>query len=176
MDKSYSEALEAAKKFKESFTIGKSYRAKDIREVFNTIFPELKESEDEKIRNTLIRFFKDNYSNEAGLYDGEVTVGKALAWLDKQKNVEWGEEDEATLADIISDIRALQSSCSPSESNYAIYHEEIDWLKSLKPRHHWKPTQYQLSNLRYIIDYCKDDYFKNTLESLEGLYVDLKKL
>lgn len=52
--------------------------------VLQDIFPELQESDDEKIRKTLIRFFKDNYSNETEMYDGTVTVGKALAWLEKQ--------------------------------------------------------------------------------------------
>ena len=52
-------------------------------------FPELTESEDERIRKTIIRFFKDNYSNETEMYDGSVTVGKAIAWLEKQ-----GEKDK----------------------------------------------------------------------------------
>lgn len=50
------------------------------------LFPELKGSEDEKIRKTLIRFFKDQYSNDTEMYDGSVTVGEALAWLEKQGN------------------------------------------------------------------------------------------
>lgn len=50
----------------------------------DVIFPELKESEDERIRKTIIRFFKDNYPNETEMYDGSVTVGKAIVWLEKQ--------------------------------------------------------------------------------------------
>ena len=51
------------------------------KETVEYIFPELKESEDEKIRKTIIRFFKDNYPNETQMYDGSVTVGKVLDWL-----------------------------------------------------------------------------------------------
>lgn len=54
------------------------------RTALETIIPELAESEDEKIRKTIIRFFKDQYSNETEMYDGSVTVGKAIAWLEKQ--------------------------------------------------------------------------------------------
>ena len=58
----------------------------DQRYVLECLFPELKESEDERIRKTIIRFFKDNYPNEIEMYDEAVTVGKAIAWLEKQGN------------------------------------------------------------------------------------------
>lgn len=59
-------------------------RIKRLKLRLQSVFPELKESEDERIRKTIIRFFKDNYPNETEMYDGSVTVGKALAWLEKQ--------------------------------------------------------------------------------------------
>jgi hypothetical protein len=57
-------------------------------------FPELAESEDERIRKTIIRFFKDQYSNETEMYDGSVTVGKAIAWLEKQDEPKQEENDQ----------------------------------------------------------------------------------
>ncbi len=80
-EKAYKEALERAKNLrKDAIDMSENIRAKQCE----IIFPELKESEDEKIRKTIIRFFKDQYSNETEMYDGSVTVGKAIAWLEKQ--------------------------------------------------------------------------------------------
>lgn len=59
-----------------------------IQNWVNDYVPELAESEDEKIRKTLIRFFKDQYCNKTEMYDGSVTVGKALAWLEKQETTQ----------------------------------------------------------------------------------------
>ena len=80
-EKKYKEALEKAKEF---YTLCEKCGAKDTVDFLEDSFPELKESDNEKIRKTLIRFFKDNYPNETEMYDGTVTVGKALAWLEKQ--------------------------------------------------------------------------------------------
>ena len=70
-----------------------------IQNWVNDYVPELAESEDEKIKKTLIRFFKDQYPNETEMYDGSVTVGKAIAWLEKQGEQKpvWGGEDEQYL-------------------------------------------------------------------------------
>lgn len=77
-EQKYKEALEKARQFSEHPL------QEDSSSIVEYIFPELKESEDEKIRKTLIRFFKDSYPDETEMYDGTVTVGKALAWLEKQ--------------------------------------------------------------------------------------------
>ena len=82
--KAYDEALKEAKKWHKTFVSGQNYPATDIKVSYEWIFPELKESEDERIRKTIIRFFKDNYPNEIEMYDETVTVSKALAWLEKQ--------------------------------------------------------------------------------------------
>ena len=77
-EKAYDEALERAKKLKETCD------STAVVGWCEYIFPEIRESEDERIRKTIIRFFKDSYPNEIEMYDGSVTVGKALAWLEKQ--------------------------------------------------------------------------------------------
>ena len=83
-EKKYKEALEKAKSFNKRWQCVGATNSELVLKELKEIFPELKESEDEKIRKTLIRFFKDQYSNETEMYDGSVTVGKALAWLEKQ--------------------------------------------------------------------------------------------
>ena len=77
-EKAYDDALERAKKLKETCD------STAVVGWCEYIFPEIRESEDERIRKTIIRFFKDSYPNEIEMYDGSVTVGKALAWLEKQ--------------------------------------------------------------------------------------------
>ena len=84
------------------------------------IFPELKESEDEKIRKDLIQWI-DEFPDTIwrGHYKKDI-----LAWLKKQgeQKPTWSEEDEKMVKDIIAAIDTLY------------YHGMVNWLKSLKER------------------------------------------
>ena len=71
-EKKYLEALERARQFSEHPL------QDDSSSIVEYIFPELKESEDEKIRETLIRFHRST-TNIDGI-NGE----KIVAWLEKQ--------------------------------------------------------------------------------------------
>lgn len=76
MDNRYEEALEKAK---ELYLKSKDTTARNVLE---EIFPQLKESSDEKIRKELIDFFKkgaENGEQTNGIYDKDI-----LAWLEKQ--------------------------------------------------------------------------------------------
>ena len=84
------------------------------------IFPQLKESEDEKIRKDLIQWiyeFPDTIWR--GHYKKDI-----LVWLEKQgeQKPTWGEDDEKMVKDIIAAIDSLY------------YHGMVNWLKSLKER------------------------------------------
>ena len=84
-EKKYKEALERAKSFQEKY--GGDYAG--------YIFPELAESEDERIRQGLIKFVKATTNEKVMTLSG---IGKdmLLAWLEKQKESEVSEElDEA---------------------------------------------------------------------------------
>ena len=84
------------------------------------IFPELKESEDEKIRKDLIQWI-DEFPDTIwrGHYKKDI-----IAWIQKQgeQKPAWSEEDEKMVKDIIAAIDALY------------YHGMVKWLKSLKER------------------------------------------
>ena len=72
--KLYEEALERAKEMS---------ALPDDRATIEYIFPELKESEDEKIRKTLIKIFKK--ADMGGKIFGEsITYTQVVAWLEKQ--------------------------------------------------------------------------------------------
>ena len=73
-EKAYKEALERAKYLKENTD---SVGAKDISYSYEYIFPELKESEDERIRKELIRDIDIAMPIE--------TAQRYIAWLEKQK-------------------------------------------------------------------------------------------
>lgn len=51
------------------------------------------------------------------------------------------------------------------------YDREIDWLKSLRPQPHWKPSEEQMSALQIAAIESKTDF-----KTLTSLLVDLKKL
>ena len=74
----YKEKLEEAKRLYESANV-------DQKHVIETLFPELKESEDERVRKELIAFLKENY--ETGRADETWDLNgieRWIAWIEKQ--------------------------------------------------------------------------------------------
>ena len=64
---------------------------KDTLEMLEIIFPELKESEDERIRKELIRLFNDTAWNDSSFQFYDLDKQKVIDWLEKQ-----GEINEAS--------------------------------------------------------------------------------
>lgn len=96
--------------------------------VLENILPELRESEDEKIRKLLIRLFKSN-ANEK--FD-DVSTQEILAWLEKQgeRKPAWSEEDEHRAEDTIYFLDTAKKHYASTVELDAC----IDWLKSLKDK------------------------------------------
>ena len=147
-----------------------------LREALESLIPELAESEDEKIRKWLIHYFKEVCDNVS-----EKEKKGIVAWLEKQpkdspvltnssntgkvEQKPWSEEDKENLDRIITIIHCYTGTVE----------EEIkltNWLKSLKARYTWKPSDEQMDALHYVTNF---DYggHKATLVSL---YEQLKKL
>lgn len=89
-EEKYKQALERAMKLYEQGT---------ITECLGWVFPEIKESKDERIRKTLIAFFRDWERTKSHCWN--VNVTDVIAWLEKQghmlspdKVVEWIERNE----------------------------------------------------------------------------------
>ena len=156
------------------------------KENIDYIFPELKESEGESMKESLITFFrKYPYS----IRDAGINPLDAIAWLEKQgeqkpvgfnigdesrvvaidKPAVWSEEDEKML------VGCVQAMCTPDA--YSL-NDRINfeyWLKSLKERYTWKPSDEQMKALSNInvtgcISYAEQG------QELVNLYNDLKKL
>ena len=73
--------MDYEKKYKEALERAKSYKEHDVRCALEEIFPELKESEDEKIRKEIISHLQylGNYCQES-----MPNVNEWIAWLEKQ--------------------------------------------------------------------------------------------
>ena len=126
--KAYDEAIEQAQK--ELATCG-SMDCDAARQIFR-FFPELKESEDDKIIQFLINWINDNGIGTLHYIDISWKE-KILDWLEKQKEqkpAEWSEENERKM-DMVTD--ALHSYWS-----YNKFTMLVSWLKSLRP--YWKPS------------------------------------
>lgn len=77
--RAYDEALEKATTYHDNAKVAGDYSAVAR---YENIFPELAESEDERIRKELIAFFQDDLRGD---YWHDLEVGHILAWLEKQK-------------------------------------------------------------------------------------------
>ena len=86
--------------------------------------------------------------------------------LVEQKPAEWSEEDERLLSklELYVDMECFDRECNGEDLR--------NWLKSLRPRPHWKPSEEQMNAL-YDILHPADPV---NLDTVESLYNDLKKL
>lgn len=110
-----------------------------------------------------------------GLEDGSAvapgqntTKEEALSWLEKQKSVKWSEDDEWMLNEAINAVIV---------SDYAEGRKErcIDWLKSLKDRYTWKPSDehYELEEFAKIVRGNFTDISKDVQALFENKYLKL---
>lgn len=126
-EKAYKDALERAK------SIHNEHRAQ-CHDVMTKVFPELAESEGERIRKYLMDYVKSAGVGHS-LFDSINTRENILLWLEKQgeQKLSWCEEDEKIWTQVINEIEAIKSSSSTIfEKNIA--QDKIYWLKSLKYR------------------------------------------
>ena len=131
-------------------------------------FPELRESEDERIRKALVWHLKA----DVDFVSNGVTKAECIAYLEKQKEqkpAEWSEEDEK----IISNIRhllfglAFENGGVDVNGDYCkdVYIQADDFLKSLRPS--WKPSEEQMEELNKA---------RTLNPGLDALYQQLKNM
>lgn len=156
------------------------------KSMLNNLFPELAESEDDRIRKEILTAFSHGHDN-SDIYGHGITYGQVRAWLEKQgkkgingnereiPNPVWGEEDESRMDNL----------CHFLEEYGDQYYGQltlqctIKWLKSLKgiakPQSTWKPSDEQMKALDFYIKTYVDTEGCFGSEVLE-LYEQLKKL
>ena len=95
-------------------------------------------------------------------------------------NQNWGEEDERMKSNVLDTIQDAINDCDcddiGTKARFAL-ENEYNWLKSLKPQQHWKPSEEQMQALKYVVDYFGEltEHFAEYNE-IKSLYDDLKKL
>ena len=105
------------------------------------VFPELKESEDDRIRKEMMIALKEA---EDSIVLTPFKKKSWIAYLEKHKEqqpAEWSAEDEEmidAMIDIVS--HSLYEPLCPREGMLA-------WLVSLRPYPHWKPSKEQMEAL-----------------------------
>ena len=209
--KAYDEAIERARELHDKWI------DEDGKDVALMIFPELKESEDEKIRKELIGFLRNipnsNYTceemalwlekqgghakfingiqvgdkvtrNEDGVLvnlsqlnrvvkkQGEQILANSARNCKDEQNPAWREEDDAMFNFIALILKKHQS----DEDFYTFetsFKNCIDWLKSLKNRYTWKPSEEQIKVLNEVLNFAANhesphwnDYIFGTLNNL----------
>lgn len=97
--------------------------------------------------------------------------------LVEQKPVKWSEEDEKILSSIIEDCSYIGDFPDyPTKEEDELYSEclkKVDWLKSLRPRSHWKPTEKEMEAISIAVH---DSHNRSYHTELYRLKLDLKKL
>lgn len=153
----------------------KEYLNSDIDVLYKNmllnLFPELKESEDERIKREIIGFIRNAYWTS-----NRKRFNELVAWLEKQgghnPTSAWSEEDKNFMYDTLSNLTELKDRYGEGYGNVG---KCIDWLKSLKERYAWKPSDEQMAALSDInctgcISYAGQG------QELINLYNDLKNL
>ena len=155
-------------KFKEAQRLYKTANT-DQKYVLESLFPELKESDDEKIRKALKEYFINSFQNNGVAAILGVHIKDILAWLEKQehkpadmvepdilieesyqqqaddiinmviKKPAWSEEDERMCTKTIFALAGFMGN-----------EDKIDWLKSLRPQNRWKPSESDILLLERI--------------------------
>ena len=158
----YENALKRAKEILISYE-----RREEMNEILfyakddlSEIFPEIEKRDDERIKNEIISYIKENIPLHTHWID----------WLEKQGYVEWSEESENRYKNLCEIINESDKWNEASKKGL------ICWLTSLKKdKSRWKPTEEQLSELERATSYCASNSFGN-VDLLESLSYDLKRL
>ena len=166
--KAYDKAIEIAKKWYNSPNIDKI----DNR-IIEEIFPELKESEDEKIKNAILNHLKKMWGNCQDDVCG-VHVEAAIDWLEKQGKEEYGlksfkDEDVRKFMQYIEKQAKAYEFNLPNRS-YDIYAFAKDILVWLEKQGEQKPCmiQWKGDNLKEVIGFTgKDKNFEKWFKSFE---------
>ena len=92
--------------------------------------------------------------------------------LIEQKPAEWREEDELKRDNLIGLVEEIKRQPLKRLEDWDGY---INWLKSLRPQSHWKPSEEQMNALKEASASWMNEKMGNA-KILESLYDDLKKL
>ena len=106
-----------------------------------------------------------------GVREPREATGVLKQLLNKENSV-WSEEDEAGLGDAMWAIEQARTIAKDENDMGNLWYAE-HWLKSLKDKYTWKPSEEQMRELYNVFNYTSAGWEDSVIESL---YNDLKKL
>ena len=180
-EKKYKEALERAKYYREGIPDRKLENGENI---LDYIFPELKESEDERIRKALINVFSTHQGYE--VFFG-ASVEDILAWLEKQgekANIHQDTEDDLRRQSTIQVLEYARSLDAYNQYGKESINKDIAWLekqgqepKKVSIWKHWKNGIAGNGDGEqiYLIKYGNTYHLSSCL-SFECDYIELSEL
>lgn len=124
-EKAYKEALERIQKYSKDEHGCTRLKPEDI-------FPELKESESERIRREIIEFI--SFMKEKGSIreDHRCKSLSWITWLDKQAPPKWDDEDESNYQDILTHL-IMEGNSATLDANRKKWRKLSTWFKSRIP-------------------------------------------
>jgi hypothetical protein len=158
-EEKYKEALERFKSFKEKYyTKDTNFgdvifdKTGEMQKDFESIFPQLRESEDERIRKELLEYLTITRQSDFVSRPDRQRWIKYLEKQKEQKPAEWSESDDIMLQSVYETL--LDHKCHIrsgviniiDRAYVAAIDKQIDWLKSLRPS--WKPSEEQMEALK----------------------------
>ena len=168
---------EKAKRYDEALKVLHKYDGANImfsQSLKEEMFPELKESEDEdeRIRKDCIKYLDWEYQHCYLSDKDKIEIKKCIAWLEKQTEQKpaWSEEDEW---------------CSRQIDYHLYNNDEIsddkagrlrNWLKSLKDRYTWKPSDEQMGVIAQALGVLKVSGYDELGDRLGDISEQLNKL
>ena len=166
-DRPFNNVLNGLKYAYEDLINHKSHdSAKDVKEAYDWMVSRfryfcLKQEwgeEDKKIVETICK--------EGDLKPSEQRWLKSLPErFNIQPQQEWSDEDELMRTAVIQTLETFKGRGTTGM--------QIDWMKSLRPQSHWKPSEEQMRQLGYVAEQNKHNMLG---QELMTLYNDLKKL
>lgn len=148
--------MDYEKKYKDALNLAKSYYGNGCNEFLDTIFPELRESEDERIRKYLLGMFPDPDDS----WDG-ISARDIIVYLEKQKPVQLEEEKEyiRTLKSRIADFLRGKDK---DEVDITYYQRICDWLDGRHVEQKPSEEQMDVDLEKEIIRYQREDMDRDT--------------
>jgi len=189
-EKAYNEALERAK-----FYYG-NCPSESEKKKLEKLFPELRESEDERIRKEIRNFLIDMECKKEWIAYMEKQKEQKPAWSEEDENalkyihelISWGYAEKFMDAQTAHDMRAwlyvhlrfdaFQNGNSRPKSSDNWKPSEVCYgaKGDPDPAGVWKPSEEQMEALESAVKLYKDTHFEIHHKKIVSLYEQLKKL
>ena len=155
-------------------------KAKTIAETIGKVKPEFEIGDSIKTANeeplTITEITDSGYWSEDLFI---CSFEDSTKWELVKQKPSWSEEDEVGIGDALWAIEQARTITKDENDMGNLWYAER-WLKSLKDRYAWKPSEEQLDALQYVYRNFNppptDKLGWNSLKTLELMYHDLKKL